>query len=171
MPRMAPPNCLLSDTRIKRIRAQGYFAQSAEEVSALAVGNRFAYQLCSGVLIVGVATANLTVLKVMMGIAFLGVLLPNHPFDYLYNFGLRQALGRPKLPKRSPQLKFACGVATLWLGATIYLFASGLALAGYVCGAVLAAVASTVATVDFCLPSTIFNAIFRIKQPAPKSGL
>ena len=157
-------NSLISNRRISCIRAQGYFNQSDQEVSDLSIGNRFAYQLCTVILILGVATVSIPLLSVMTAIAFFGVILPNHPFDYIYNFGLRQVLKKPKLPKRSKQLKFACGIATIWLLATIYFFHSGQIMAGYILGGMLAAVASTVAATDFCIPSTIYNLIFRTNR-------
>jgi len=99
----------------------------------------------------------------MTVVAFLGVILPYHPFDYIYNHLLRGMLGKPKLPPRSKQLKFACVVATLWLIVTTYLFYAGLATAGYVVGGLLVSVAFIVSTTDFCIPSMIYNFIFKVK--------
>ena len=154
---------LIHPTRIRRIRTQGYLQQSDQEISALAFGNRFAYRLCTAILAIGVATANIPLLSVMMTIAFLGVVLPNHPFDYIYNHWLRHQLNKPKLPPRSKQLKFACTMATTMIGITIYLFANEMMLAGYLFGGHLIIVASLVSTIDYCIPSIVYNSIFRIK--------
>ena len=147
----------LPEHRIKRIREQGYFTQTNQEISDLAFGNRFAYQTCVSILILGVATANIAILSAMMAIAFFGVILPNHPFDYIYNHLLRSRMGKPKLPRRSIQLKFACTMATLHIGGTIYFFATGMTTMGYIFGAILIAIAGLVSTIDFCIPSIIFN--------------
>jgi hypothetical protein len=72
-------------------------------------------------------------------------------------------LNKPELPPRSKQLKFACIIATLWLVATTYLFYAGLVIAGYVLGGLLVAVAFIVSTTDFCIPSMIYNFIFKVK--------
>jgi len=152
---------LISATRIKLLRAQGYCNQSDAEISGLAFGNRFAYIVCTSVVAVGVATAHIPTLAVMMVVALGGVVLPYHPVDYIYNHVLRGMLNKPELPPRSKQLKFACIIATLWLGATIYMFYAGHVMAGYVLGWLLVAVAGTVATTDFCIPSFIYNLIFR----------
>jgi hypothetical protein len=54
-------------------------------------------------------------------------------------------------------------VATLWLIATTYLFYAGFVIAGYVLGGLLVAVAFIVSTTDFCIPSMIYNFIFKVK--------
>ena len=89
---MAENHRLLSAARLNRLHAQGYNDISPADLSDLAFGNRFAYIVCVTITAVGVATANIPILLVMTAIAFLGVVLPNHPFDYVYNHGLRSAL-------------------------------------------------------------------------------
>lgn len=55
-------------------------------------------------------------------IALWGSFPPYHPFDYLYNYLIRHLLNKPKIPPRTNQGRFACGIATAWLSGTIYLF-------------------------------------------------
>ncbi len=154
---------LLSPTRIKFLKAQGYCNLSDNEISELAFGNRFAYIICGSIVAVAVASAHVPTLIAMTVVAFGGIILPYHPFDYIYNHLLRGMLNKPELPPRSKQLKFACVIATLWLIATTYLFYSGLTIAGYVLGGLLVAVAFIVSATDFCIPSMIYNFIFRVK--------
>jgi len=153
----------LSQTRIYRIKEQGYLRYSNNEIASFAFGNRFAYIICSTLVGIGVATANVPLLSFMAMIAFGGIVLPYHPFDYIYNYILRKSLGKPKLPPRSRQLKFACILATLWLVGTILLFHNGYTTAGYIIGALLFFVAFTVSTFDLCIPSIIYNFLFRVK--------
>ncbi len=152
---------LISSRRLHSIRTQGYCDYSDAILSELAFGNSFAYYLCSLILLTGVITANITILSAMMVVSILGVILPNHPFDYIYNFLLSTPLNKPKLPRRSRQLRFACVVATIWLATTIYLFYTGLAIAGYVSGGILFSVALLVSTTDVCIPSLIYNFVTR----------
>jgi hypothetical protein len=154
---------LLSSTRINFLKAQGYCNLSDTEISELAFGNRFAYIVCVSILAIAVVTVHMPTLIAMTLVAFLGIILPYHPFDYIYNHLLRGMLNKPKLPPRSKQLKFACTIATLWLIATIYLFYTGLFTAGYVVGGLLVTVAFIVSTTDFCIPSMIYNFIFKTK--------
>lgn len=153
----------LSAIRIKRIRQQGYFDYTNCEITALAWGNRFAYILCTSIMIFAIATANISLLSIMAIITLLGTILPHHPFDYFYNYWLRRFLKRPKLPKRSRQLKFACKIATLWLGVLIFLFSEGYVQTAYVLGSMLIMIALLVSSIDLCIPSIIYNAIFKLK--------
>jgi len=150
----------LSDFRIKRIREQGYTCQSNSEISNLSIGNRFAYQLCTSFLIIGVISASVPLLSAMMFVAFMSIILPNHLFDYIYNYVLRHWMDLPKLPRRSVQLKFACTMATSFIGGTIYCFYNGFMEAGYIIGGALSGVAVLVSTTDICIPSIIFNKLF-----------
>jgi hypothetical protein len=152
----------LTTVRINRIREQGYTCHSENQISDLAFGNRFAYRACVSILIPGVVLANIPLLSVMLVVAFFGVVLPNHPFDYFYNHVLSKRMHKPVLPARSKQLKFACGMATVMIGATISLIYTGNLLAAYILGGVLISVATLVSTIDFCIPSIIFNTIFKI---------
>jgi hypothetical protein len=160
---MAASHQLLSATRINRLKAQGYCNYSDTELSELAFGNRFAYIVCGSLVAFGVATANIPILVAMTIVAFFGIILPYHPLDYIYNHVLRSMLNKPELPPRSKKLKFTCIVATLWMIAVIYSFYAGFAIAGYVFGGMLVAVAFIVRTTDFCIPSMIYNIIFKVK--------
>lgn len=155
---------LLSTTRINFLKAQGYCNLSDAEISELAFGNRFAYIVCGSIVAIAVATAHIPTLIAMTIVAFFGIILPYHPFDYIYNHVLRSMLNKPELPPRSKQLKFACVIATLWLIATTYLFYAGSDIAGYVLGSLLVAVAFIVSVTDFCIPSMIYNFIFMAKD-------
>lgn len=153
----------VSLTQLHRLRVQGYSCQTNEELGDLAFGNRFAFQLCVSLVIVGTLSTNIYILAAMMLVAFLAVLLPYHPFDYIYNYLLANRLGKPQLPKRSPQLKFACGLAAPWLGGTIYLFLTQQMVAGYLLVSALIVTGLLVSTIDFCIPSMIYNSLFRTK--------
>lgn len=152
----------LSSTRICRIKAQGYDKGfNDEEISQHAVGNRFAYQMCTLLFFTGLLLTSIPILTVAAFIAFLTVILPYHPFDYLYNYGVRHLLMRPKLPKRPVQAKFACGIAAFLLSVIIFLFSVNQIIWGYVLGGILLPVALLVSTIDYCIPSMIYNSIFK----------
>ena len=154
---------MLSKKRIHRIKCQGYSGYSDEEVSALAYGNRVTFVLCSAILLVGVVLGSIPILASLMALSVLSLILPYHPFDYVYNYILRGPLGRPKLPRRGAQLKFACAIAIVWIGSQIYFFYNQQMLAGYISGGSMFIVPLLVSTTDFCIPSNIYNAIFKVK--------
>jgi hypothetical protein len=161
----------LSPTRIHRIRCQGYQNFTDKEVAQFAPGNRVTFILCSVLLITGVVTANIPILAGLMSLSVLALILPYHPFDYIYNYGLRKPMKGPKLPPRANQLKFACAVALVWIGLHIYLFYNGYMLAGYISGGAMSFVTLLVSTTDFCIPSAIHNFLFRVKiEPSGGNG-
>jgi hypothetical protein len=105
------------------------------------------------------------VLWALAAIAIASVFLPSHQFDYLYNYGVRHPTGTRPLPPSMPQTRFACGVGGVRLVGTGVAFFVGATTVGYVLGAVLAAVATVVATTHVCIPSMIYNALVQRKQP------
>lgn len=163
--KQAEPNCLISPVRISRIKVQGYDTGfTDEEISQHSIGNRFSYQMCTLLFTTGLILTSIPILAVAAIIALLTVILPYHPFDYLYNLIVRHWLSRPKLPHRTNQAKFACGIAAIWLGVIIYLFYNSLFTWGYVLGGILFVIAILVSTIDFCIPSLIYNKIFRRRK-------
>jgi len=161
--RMGKNQTLISSKRIRRLKVQGYCNFSDGEISQFSFGNKFAFIICSSLLLLGVVTSNIPILLVMMLIALFGIILPYHPFDYIYNYALARRLDKPQLPPRSKQLKFACTIATLMIGITIYLFYAGYSTAGYITGGSLFLVAFLVSTTDICIPSIIFNFLFKVE--------
>lgn len=153
----------ISSKLIKRLKTQGYCNISENHLSELAFGNRLAFMMCSIVVFIGVAMANIPLLSAMGLIAFFGIVLPYHPFDYIYNHGLRIIMKKRKLPPRSRQIKFACTIATLWLASTIGLFYMDYMIAGYIVGGILSSLAFTVSITDICIPSLLYNYIYGIK--------
>jgi len=153
----------LSNTRVGRLRAQGYLSENREELSRMAFGIRFPYRLCVAVLVIAIGTQSIALFSAMFLIAFSGVVLPNHPFDYIYNHLLSEPMNRPKVPPRANQLRFACTIATMWLGGVLYFMATGAMTTALVLAAILVAVALLPATIDLCIPSLIYNALFKVK--------
>lgn len=104
--------------------------------------------------------ASPVVLGALVPIAALAAMLPVHPFDLIYNHGIRHLRGTGPLPKRTAQTRFACGVGAICLVVTVAAFSSGALVAGYVFGGVLTGVAALVGTTDICVPSIVFNRLF-----------
>jgi hypothetical protein len=96
----------------------------------------------------------------LLPIAALAAVFPVHPFDLIYNHGIRHLTGTGILPKRGAPARFACGLGAVWLAVTGWAFWSGNATLGYILGFSLVGVGTLVATTDICIPSMIFRAIF-----------
>ncbi len=160
---MNEQDCIISPTRRKRLEAQGYNGFTDVELNDYKFGIRFAYYSCGSLVVLGLLLTNIKILALAMTIAFFGTLPPYHPFDYLYNYVVRHLINKPKMPPRSNQGRFACGIATAWLSGVIYLFYVGLTLCGYIAGGILVSVATLVSAMDICIPSIIYNFMFKRK--------
>jgi hypothetical protein len=154
----------ISSTCRKRLHIQGYNNFSDKELNDFKYGIRFAYAGCITLVAFGLYFQSIAVLAVAAAIAFIGAFPPYHPFDYLYNYGLRHLLKKPTLPPRTKQGRFACSIASVWLAITIYLFYTGYLMLGNIFGIALLAVGALVTLTDICIPSMIYNVIFTKKE-------
>jgi hypothetical protein len=150
----------LSATTRRRLNVQGFNNVDDQTLAEFAPWLRMAFGLCAVLAAVGTALASPPILWVLTVIATLAALFPVHPFDLIYNYGIRHLRNTGPLPERRPQSRFACGVGAVWLVVTALAFQSGALLAGYILGAALTGVAVLVSTTDICIPSMIYNALF-----------
>jgi hypothetical protein len=144
-----------------RLEAQGFLALDDATLDEVGPWLRWSPVFCTIVMTAGVVLASPLILWALAGIAFLGALLPFHPFDLLYNYGARHLTGTRPFPHHGPQRRFACGLASVWLVATGWAFYAGADTLGYVLGVPLALVAALVSITHICIPSMIYNALFR----------
>jgi hypothetical protein len=158
---MGNPNCILSPVTRRRLETQGYVGFTDAELNNFKFGIRFAFYACGLLVLSGLIFSKVEILLVAMGVAFLAALSPSHPFDYIYNYGVRQLLGKPRMPARSNQGRFACGIATFWLAGVIFLLKANLHVWAYIAGAILLTGAVLVSTLDICIPSMIYNFLFK----------
>ncbi len=150
----------LSATTRRRLNVQGLGDLDDETLAETAPWHRMAFGLCALFAAVGTVLASPTILWTLTAIAALAALFPVHPFDLIYNHGIRYLRNTGPLPKRRAQSRFACGVGAVWLVATALAFQSGALITGYILGGALTGVAALVATTDICIPSMIYNALF-----------
>jgi len=148
----------------KHLQIQGHYLDD-EALAEIGPWMRWPYVLCASIVIVGVALASPWVLWAGAAIAIGTLFLPSHPFNYIYNYGVRHLTGTRPLPPSTPQGKFACGVGGPWMIGTGIAFFVGATTVGYVSGGVLAAIATLVASTHVCIPSMIYNALFQRKEP------
>jgi len=169
MENMKNAKCNISLVRRERLKTQGYLGFTDSELNDYKFGIRFAYYLCGSLVVLGLLLQNLEILTAAMIIAFFGMLPPYHPFDYLYNYVIRHLLNKPKMPPRSNQGRFACGIATVWLSGVIYFFHTNLPFWGYLAGGILVSIATLVSTTDICIPSMVYNFLFKRKAEQDNS--
>ena len=146
----------LSATMVRRLRTQGFTVDELCLADA-SLGLRVAPGLCTVVAAIGTATASPSILFALSGIALLGAVMPFHPFDLIYNYGIRFWLGRRTLPPNGVPRRLGCAIATLWLAATAFLFFNGQAQIAYVLGALFVAVAGLLTATHICIPSLMYD--------------
>ena len=157
----------LGAKRLYRLDVQGFDTVDEELLAEVGPWLRLAFGLCATLAIVGTALASTPLLLTLAAIAFLAGVLPVHPFDLIYNHGIRRLTGTRPLPKRGPPSRFACGVGALWLILTVGAFDAGWTIVGYALGFTLASVAILVSTMDVCMPSMLFRAM--LGSPVPRT--
>lgn len=150
----------LTDTTLRRLDIQGFDRVERGALAEIAPWLRLAFGLCALIAGVGTATASPVILLLLVPIAALAAVFPVHPFDLLYNYGIRFATRTAKLPKRGAPSRFACGLGAVWLVATAGAFQAGLPVVGYALGGLLAGVALLVSTTDVCIPSRVYRMMF-----------
>jgi hypothetical protein len=150
----------LSDSTRRRLDIQGFDGVSTEKLAEVAPWLRLAFGLCAVLAATGTALASPTLLLALVPIAALAALFPVHPFDLIYNHGIRHVTKTGSLPRRGAPSRFACGLGAVWLVTTAWLFSSGYTTAGYILGFTLTGVGLLVSTTDICIPSIIFRAVF-----------
>ena len=154
-------------TTRRRLEIQGFVGLDDRTLAETGPWLRLAFALCTVLAAIGTVYASPAFLWVLVPIAALAAAFPVHPFDLLYNHGLRHLTGTGPLPKRGAPNRFACGLGAVWLLVTIWAFQSGYTLVGYMLGGALTLVGLLVSTTDICIPSLIYRTIFGFP---PKSG-
>ena len=155
----------ISEARKARLEAQGFTGYSRVQLNNIKWGVRLAYISCVSIVIAGLIGPSIEILAIALTFAFFGTVLPNHPFDYAYNYGVRYLIQKPMLPVRPNQSRFACALATLCLAVVIFAFSRDMMVLGYVIGLMLVSMALLVSITDFCVPSLLYNACFVKPQP------
>jgi hypothetical protein len=142
------------------LEIQGFDAVDVLELAPVAPWLRLAFGLCGLLGGVGTLLASPTILLVLALIAALAAASPVHPFDLIYNYGIRYFTGTGPLPKRGAPTRFGCGMGAILVLVTAWAFSAGHQVAGYALGGALTFVVLLVSTTDICIPSLIYRSIF-----------
>jgi hypothetical protein len=148
----------------RRLEIQGYVCNDDPRFAQVEPWIRFTPSICTVLMGLGTGFASTTLLWILAPIAALGAIFTAHPFDLIYNYGIRHLTGTQPLPKNGAPRRFACGLAAAWLVATALAFRAGAMLAGYILGGILTAVAFIVSVSHFCIPSLIYGLLFGRRQ-------
>ncbi len=150
----------LSATLRHRLDIQGYSCVDDVTLAQTQIWLRMSPALCATIAAIGTALASPPILWGLMVFAALGAVLTFHPFDLIYNLGIRHITGTSELPRNGAPRRFACAMASVWLLAAGWLFYADLAVAGYMLGGALVAVAALITVSHICIPSMVYRVLF-----------
>ena len=145
----------LNETVRRRLTAQE-FACEVELVGQMAPWLRWTPALSAIWIAAGTTARSPTILWSFSLCAAAGA-MGWHPFDALFNHGVRHLLDLPPLPNNPVPRRFAMSLAAVCSAATGLLFYWHLDKAGLATGVVMALGAITVATTQFCAGSWIWH--------------
>jgi hypothetical protein len=135
---------------------QGYGLGDGER-RRLWLGLRFPTALCLALVITALVLQSALLLAALVPVGTVAGWSSRHPFDLLWNHGLRNAFRAPALPPNPTRRRHAFKLATVWLALCAGLFAVGASTAGLVLGSVLVAVCGLVTATNFCVPSLMLG--------------
>jgi hypothetical protein len=144
---------------------QGFDTVEKRVLAEVAPWLRLAFALCTGFVALGVALSSPALLLALTPVAALATALPVHPFDLIYNHGIRRLTGTGPLPRRGAPARFACGMATVWLLAMAWAFSAGHPDLARGLGGALIVVGTLVSTTHICIPSMMYRAAFGWPKP------
>jgi hypothetical protein len=136
------------------LTTQGY-CLSDDERRRLSLGLRFSTGTCLLLVITALALESSAVMFALSGVGLVAGLASRHPFDLVWNYGVRHVAGGPALPPNPTPRRHAFKVATVWLLGVAALLAAGLTAIALVLGGLLVAACATVTALNFCIPSEL----------------
>ena len=117
----------------------------------LRIGLRLPTALCLALVIAGLAFESALMIALLVPIGAMAGWTARHPFDLMWNHGLRHLVRAPELPPNPTRRRHAFKLATVWLAGIAALFAVGAATVALILGGVLVAVCSLVTVTNFCI--------------------
>jgi hypothetical protein len=146
------------------LATQGYSLTQAER-RALRLGLRFSTGICLALSAGALALQSAPAFVVLAGIGAVAGFTSRHPFDHLWNGGIRHLLGAPPVPPSPSRRRHAFKVATAMLaGVAVLLFAEA-TTAALVLGLLLLGACTAVTVTNLCIPSVVLSLWERRRAP------
>jgi len=153
------------------LEVQGY-CLTTEEARALRWGLRFSTALCFALVVTGLALQSAVLILALVPVGMVAGWTRRHPFDLIWNRGVRHLSRAPELPPNPRPRRHAFKLGATWLLAVGVLFAVGQPTAALVLGGVLLGVCGLVTVTSFCIPSTLLSIWWRWRgaEQGPRAG-
>jgi hypothetical protein len=152
----------------RNLAVQGY-CLNVEDRYALRWGLRFPTALCLGLVVIGLVLQSAILILALVPVGAVAGWTSRHPFDPIWNHGLRHLSGAPELPPNPTPRRHAFKLATIWLLAVGLLFAFGQPTAAVILGSILLSVCGVVTLTNFCVPSTLLGIWWRYRGTSPSA--
>jgi hypothetical protein len=162
---------MLTSRTVRLLDIQGFSGVEMQELAPVAPWLRLAFGLCALLGGVGTLLASPAILLLLALIAVAAAASPVHPFDLVYNHGIRHLTRTGPLPRRGAPTRFGCGMGAVLLVVTAWTFSAGHHVVGYALGGMLTFVVLLAGTTDVCIPSLIYRSIAgwpRVRDAQPK---
>lgn len=150
----------VSPTQRRFIEMQGFVGHDDAALAEIAPWLRLSPAICMTWTAVATAIGSAAMLYALVPFAIAGAVLNGHPFDALYNHGIRHLLGTRALPRYGAPRRFACAVASVWLIVAATALATGWTTVGLALGGSMAVAASVPTFTGFCIPSFVYQRLF-----------
>jgi hypothetical protein len=134
------------------LTTQGYRLSDIER-SELWLALRFSTGLCLALVVAALALESPAMVFGLSGLGLVASFSARHPFDNLWNHGIRRLTGGPALPPNPARRRHAFKVATAWLLVVGGLLSAGATTIALILGGLLVAACATVTATNLCLPS------------------
>jgi uncharacterized membrane protein AbrB (regulator of aidB expression) len=134
------------------LTTQGYRLSDVER-RELWLALRFSTGLCLALVVTALALESPAMVFALSGVGLVAAFGARHPFDHLWNYGMRHIAGGPLLPPNPARRRHAFKVATAWLLIVGALLSADAITIALILGGLLVAACATVTAANLCLPS------------------
>jgi hypothetical protein len=150
----------ISTTARERIQAQGFCGLTDATYAQINYPLRLSPAIMMVWVAVGTVLSSARILWPLVPLTALGAILTGHPFDVLYNQGLSELMGTPKLPRYGSRRRFAFAVATIMTALAAWAFHAGVPLLGYIVGGAIVASTCLQVITGICGPAVLAGRLF-----------
>ena len=150
----------ISTTARERIQAQGFCGLSDASYAQINYPLRLSPAIMMLWVAVGTVLASAQILWALVPFTALGAILTGHPFDVLYNQGLRYLMGTQELPRYGLRRRFAFAVATTMTALAAWAFQAGVPLLGHIVGGAIVASTCLQVITGICGPAVLAGRLF-----------
>ena len=149
----------ISETTKQRLVAQG-FDLNDDEIVEFNYWLRIAPATCMLWVTTSLALGSTMMVAALVPVALFCFARARHPFDAIYNYGLRYLIGGQKLPVYGAPRRFVCLMASLMVASIAISFGFGFFMVGYVIGISMVAMLLLNVITGNCGPCGIYNRLF-----------